>query len=499
MKNITYLSDEIGPRLTGSDNLKRANEWTAEKMKSYGLTNVHLEPWTIPVGWERGTLTAKMVEPDNGRSLTMAAAGWAPSTNGKVVGDVVIFRGQSKDDMAKYKGKLKNAVILQQPPSDVRPLDAQGGGGGGRRGGRGGQRGGDNPPAAGGGQPPARGDQPPARGDQPPTRGDQPPAGQPPAQFQRGGRGNSDVTDFLRAEGAAAILTDSGKPHGLLNMTGQWPRDVERANTVEGVPRLFVVHEHYALLWRLASRPAPAVTRVELEVTNKFIPGPVTVYNTVGEIRGTEKPDEYVVCGAHLDSWDLGQGTTDNGTGSCTVLEAARILGKAAQEGIRPKRTIRFILFSGEEEGLWGSRRYVEAHAADMPKTSAAFIHDTGTGRVVGLNAVGSEAIKETFDRELVALKDLGVSVSVGRGGGGGGGSDHATFQGVGVPGVMYQQDRAEYSFTHHSQSDTLDKAREPDLVQSAQVMAICALRTANLPELLPRIPVTGRRGGGGN
>jgi Zn-dependent M28 family amino/carboxypeptidase len=283
-------------------------------------------------------------------------------------------------------------------------------------------------------------------------------------------------------------------------MTGNWPRNVERAKTVEGVPQLFVVHEHYALLWRLASRPEPAHTRVELEVVNKFIPGPVTVYNTVGEIRGTEKPDEYVVCGAHLDSWDLGQGTTDNGTGSCTVLETARILGKAAQEGIRPKRTIRFILFTGEEEGLWGSRRYVEAHPADMPKTSAAFIHDTGTGRVVGVNAVGSEAIKETFDRELVSLKELGVSVNLGRGGGGGGGSDHATFQGVGVPGVMYQQDRAEYGFTHHSQSDTLDKAREPDLIESAQVMAICALRTANLPELLPRIPVNpGRRGGGGN
>jgi hypothetical protein len=477
MANITYLSDVIGPRLTGSDNLKRANDWTAEKMKSYGLTNVHLEPWTIPLGWERGTATAKLLEPDNGRSLTVAAYGWSPNTKGKIVGDVVIIRNQA--DLAKHKGKLKNAIVLTSPPSEqVQPLDAPRGAGGGGRGGRGGRGGkaadkaGDK---AGGAQPPAGGDQ-------------------QPAQPFRGGRGGGVGADVLQAEGVGATLTDSAKPHGLLNMTGNWPRNVERANSVEGPARLFIVHEHYALLWRLASRPEPAVTRVEFEVTNKFTPGPVTVYNTVGEIRGSEKPDEYVVCGAHLDSWDLAQGTTDNGTGSMTVLETARILGKAAAEGHRPRRTIRFILFTGEEEGLWGSKRYVETHAAELPKISAAFINDTGTGRVVGTGAVGVAAIKDIFDRELVSLKDLGVTISAGRGGGGGGGgSDHASFNGVGVPGIIYQQDRAEYTFTHHSQSDTLDKAREPDLIQCAQVMAICAIRVANLDSLLPR------NAGGGN
>ena len=140
---------------------------------------------------------------------------------------------------------------------------------------------------------------------------------------------------------------------------------------------------------------------------NKFIPGPVAVYNTVGEIRGTEKPDEFVVLGAHLDSWDLGQGTTDNGTGSCVVLEAARMLAKS---GIRPKRTIRFVLFTGEEQGLHGSKEYVKRHKDEMAKTSMVLVHDTGTGRVVGIGLQGRAAIKPILEKELVSLKELGVA-----------------------------------------------------------------------------------------
>src|SRR5262249_32975496 len=205
----------------------------------------------------------------------------------------------------------------------------------------------------------------------------------------------------------------------------------------EPIPSLFVTHDHYAMLWRLAHRPAPAKTRIELEVNNKFIDGPVTVYNTVGEIRGSEKPDEYVVVGAHLDSWDLGQGTTDNGPGWCVVLEAARILAKS---NVKPKRTIRFILFTGEEEGLYGSKAYVDKHKDEMARTSLAIVHDTGTGRVQSINTTGVEAIKTIFERELMpSLKPLGVSVSM-RGGFGGGGSDHASFHQSGVPGILFTQ-----------------------------------------------------------
>jgi Zn-dependent M28 family amino/carboxypeptidase len=295
----------------------------------------------------------------------------------------------------------------------------------------------------------------------------------------------------MRTEGVAVTLLDAGKPHGLLSMTGGWrdsSRGTDRASAPEPLPALFVTHEHYALLWRLASRPAPARTRMQVEVTNNFVPGPLTVYNTVGEIPGTEKPDEFVVVGAHLDSWDLGQGTTDNGTGTCVVLETARALMKS---GVRPKRTIRFVLFTGEEQGLHGSKEYVKLHKDEMARTSLAIVHDTGTGRVTAVGTQGRESLKGIFEKELVSLKDLGVKDITTRRMSG---SDHQSFDAVGVPGIMFTQDPAEYRFTHHSQSDTLDKAKEPDLVQGAQVMAVMALRVANLPSLLPREPApTGR------
>ncbi len=464
LANLTYLSDVIGPRLTGSPNLKRANEWAAEKMKEYGLTNVRLEPWTIPEGWERGTATARLLEPDNGRTITLAAQGWTPGTNGKIVGDVVVIEAKNSKELQAYKGKLKNAIILRGAPSRIAPLSEMSlfpgdGKGDGKGGGRPGAFG---PP--GGGQPGERGN------------------------FMEMMAFRREMSEFIRAEGAAVYLQDSGKPHGLLNMSGSWGgaggaagggRD--RASATNRMATAFVVHEHYALLHRLATRKPPIKTRMEIEITSKFVPGPIAVYNTVGEIKGSEKPDEFVVVGAHIDSWDLGQGTTDNGTGTSVVLEAARLIVKC---GFKPKRTIRFVLFSGEEQGLHGSREFVKLHKDDMPKTTAALVHDTGTGKVVGLGWRSREGLKELLETELVALKGLGVTEMLGRQMGG---SDHMSFEGAGVPSCMFRQDPAEYRFTHHSQSDTLDKAREPDLIQGAQVMAVAAMRFANLDKMLPR------------
>jgi carboxypeptidase Q len=464
MANLTYLSDAIGPRLTGSEALKRANEWTAEKMRSYGLTSVHLEPWTIPVGWERGPASLRIVEPDNGRALTVAALGWTPGTNGKIVGDVVVLTARDSAGLVPYKGKLQGAIVLRGAPAKIRPVTELGFPGGRDRPGR---------PAPTPG--PAKEDKPANNPDARPM-----PVQDPARPYGQMAAFRKELMEFLRAEGAAVLLMDAGKPHGLLTMSGAWQGN-DRVSGTEPLPALFVAHEHYALLHRLASRPAPARTRVEVEISNKLLPGPIAVSNTVGEIRGSDKPDEYVVLGAHLDSWDLGQGTTDNGTGTVVVLEAARLL---ARSGIRPKRTIRFVLFTGEEQGLHGSKAYVKQHQAEMPRTSLALVHDTGTGRVVGIGLQGRVSIKPILEAELAALKELGVSDINLRSMGG---SDHVSFEQAGVPGFAVQQDPAEYRLSHHSQSDTLDKAREPDLVQGAQVMAVTALRVANLPALLPR------------
>jgi carboxypeptidase Q len=470
MANLTYLSDMIGPRLTGSAALKKANEWTAEKMRSYGLSNVHLEGWTIPVGWERGTASMKIIEPNIGRPLTVAAMGWTPGTNGKITGEVVVLNAKNSQDLAKYKGKLKNAIVLRGEPARIAGVTERGFGFERRRANvdEKGNRKGDGKKENG-------------KADAPPPR--------PQRDFQAMMNFRRELNDFLHKEGAAVLLMDAQKPHGLLNMTGSW-RGTDRVNASEPLPSLFVVHEHYAQLYRLATRPAPAKTCVEVEIDNKSIPGPVPVYNTVGEIPGTEKPDEFVVLGAHLDSWDLGQGTTDNGTGSCVVLEAARILVKS---GIRPKRTIRFVLFTGEEQGLHGSKEYVKSHKDEMAKTSMALVHDTGTGKVVGFYMQGREVCKPILEKELVSLKELGVTEynmnSMN-------GTDHASFddEKVNVPGFAVMQDPAEYRFSHHSQSDTLDKAREPDLIQGAQVLAVAGVRIANLPTLLPRDKPAGQR-----
>jgi hypothetical protein len=463
MANLAHLSDIIGPRLTGSAALKKANDWAAEKMKSYGLTNVHLEPYTIPEGWERGIARARLIEPNNGRSLSLASYAWMPGTKGKVQGDVVILKAASVADLKKYSGKLKNAIILQSPPSKLRPLAEM-----------------DNPRTGGiryGGNFPQR-----TEGGGTPDEDEIRKAFEDLRAMQR------QMASFLQKEGAAAILLDAKKHFGLLFTTGGW-RGKDRPSAANRTPTLVVAHNHYELLYRLAKRPAPARTRIELEVTNKFIAGPLKVYNTVGEIRGSEKPDEVVVCGAHLDSWDLGQGTTDNGTGSCVVVETARILAGC---GTRPRRTIRFILFSGEEQGLHGSKAYVQKHKEDLKKFSAALIHDTGTGKVIGLGLGSRPSARKILEADLAWLKELGVTNFARRSGGG---SDHMSFESAGVPGFMFSQEVAGYGFTHHSQADTFDRAIAGNLEQGASVMAVIAMHIANMDKLLPRDRAAGRGG----
>ena len=450
MANLTYLSDVIGHRLTGSASLKRANEWMAEKMKSYGLVNVQLEAWSIPEGWERGPASARLIEPDISRSIPIASRAWLPGTNGKIVAPVYAIGGSDLKTLEGLRGKLKGAVVLDSPPKKLPSLE-------------------EAYKEAG--------------------KGDV--AGLNRGGFQKKGAGGKSLeemraiaqerSNLLRKEGVAVVLSDAGKHHGLLFTTGSWGgRD--RASAGNPTPAAAVAHNQYELLWRLATQKDAPPPKIEIEINNKFIPGPVPVYNTVGEIRGSEKPDEFVICGAHLDSWDLGQGTVDNGTGSCVVLEAARILSKI---GVQPKRTIRFVLFTGEEQGLHGSRVYCEKHKDEMAKVSAALVHDTGPGKVLGVGLQNYPSAQKALIPHLESLKELGVTNFNARSGGG---SDHMSFAAKGIPGIMFSQDTREYFlYTHHSQADTLDRVRPDGVIQGAQVMAITAMRIANLDNLLPR------------
>jgi acetylornithine deacetylase/succinyl-diaminopimelate desuccinylase-like protein len=286
------------------------------------------------------------------------------------------------------------------------------------------------------------------------------------------------ITKMLADEKVGAFVIGSEKLYGLLNM-GTLTRDYQPA----GFPSAFLVREDYLQLLRLYDAGAPVV--VELNLQPSFNGKPVEVYNTVAEIRGTEKPDEVVIIGGHLDSWDLGTGATDNGTGSMAVLEAARALQKL---GVKPKRTIRFILFSGEEQGLNGSKAYVQAHKDELAKVSGVLIHDTGTGKVETVGLMGNYNVKETMDRVLYPLAETaGLTEPSLRSEGG---SDHIPFDGAGVPAFWCMQDPVDYDETHHSQADVLERVRWDDLTQGAEVLAVFAYNVAQWPDMLPRKPV---------
>ena len=434
MTNLEYLCDMVGPRLTGSPGLTRASHWTRDKFKQYGLANVHLEPWTIHRSWTRGHATGRVVEPTVQRIL-LESAGWSPSTKGPLRGPVVHLKAESADELSPYKGKLKGAWVLTQEvsvqPSPKNPGPA-------------------NPFAA---------------------------MARRMRDFPKMMRFNQELKAFLVAEGAAGLLRDSNKEHGLVNMTGATSNYTQAA-----YPEAFLTTESYGLIWRLLKR---GPVEIEVDLENSFSTAPVEVYNTVAEIPGTEKPDEAVIIGGHIDSWDLGTGATDDGTGIMAVLEAARALKSV---GVKPKRTIRFVMFSGEEQGLHGSRAYVKAHEKEMGKISSVLVHDMGTGRVKSIGLLGRYDLREALDqvvepfRDAVKLDELSLR-------GMAGGTDHASFVPRGVPAFAVIQDEAEYRKTHHTESDTFDKVYTDEINQGAKVLAAWAYNVAMLPHCLPRNP----------
>jgi len=439
-ENLEYLSDRIGQRLTGSEQLRTAEIWASDLAKQYGLEKVHLEGWKIAHSWRRGSAQARIVDPVV-RNLTIASAGWSPGTPGQLRGEIVSVTATNLAELKPYSGKLTGAIVLLEQPSDLMQEDPI-----------------VNPAS-------------PFNGPDIQTPAPVPDRHAPSLDD----RFDSARLTFLKNEGVAAIILDSGKHNGLLTV-----RNVGDQYELAAIPTAVVTHEDYSLLWRLLKK---GPVEIELSLTNSFSESPVEVHNVVAEIRGVQKPDEVVILCAHLDSWDLASGSTDDGTGVASVLEAARAINALK---LQPKRTIRIILFTGEEQGEVGSREYVKQHQAEWNKISAVLADDTGTSRILTLRLHQNYAARKTVDATLAPLAELGlVQPWMERYYG----SDYASFNDVGVPGFSLIGNQRDYDYdqTHHTQADTFDKVNEDGVVHHAQVLASWAYNTAQLPDLLPR------------
>jgi hypothetical protein len=437
--DLRYLTDIIGPSLTGSPGVRRANDWVATKLREYGVDSVALEPWPFGIGWTRGPISMRLLAPHE-RWINAASWAWAPGTRGPLAGDVVYVDATSRDDFSRrFAGKLRGRWVMVTTPYPRTNPDAP------------------DPVDS-------------ARVDSlRKARQRRPTADEREYLTHRG--------ELLASEGVAGQIIDGGKEFALFTMSGG-PDDIAP------FPMVVVANETFAEMHRDLSHGERV--RVEATITNTFGTDTLTQWNTVGEIRGSERPDEVVLVGAHLDSWDLGTGATDNGSGSIAVLEAARLLGALKAHGVRPKRTIRFVFFTGEEEGLYGSQYYVLAHRAEMPRFQGVLVLDNGSGRITGMAMQGWDELQSLWSAMMRPLAPLGpLTVRSGHKTG----TDHLSFLPAGVPSFNYDQLGKGYDHTHHSQVDVYDHAVPNDVAQAATIMAVNALQLANLSQLLPRHP----------
>jgi len=437
--DLQYLLDVIGPRLTGSPEMRRANDWTRQKFLEYGVNKADLEPWSFGIGWTRGPMTLRMLAPQHREMLGVSWA-WSPGTKGPVAGDVVFMDARTQADYdRRFAGKLRGAWVMLGPAY----------------------------PAGNGSTPPQ------THADT--VRLDSLARSLGPHNNEEAQFFNSRIP-LLAHEGAAGAIHDGGKQFGLFTMSGS-------PAYISPIPQIVIGNDNYAQLERLAKRGEHA--RLEVDITNTFTRDTLEQWNTVAEIRGSEKPDEVVMLGAHLDSWDLATGGTDNGAGAIAVLEAARILAAA---GVHPKRTIRFALFSGEEEGLFGSQEYASRHEKELDKFQTVIVLDNGTGRITGMAMQGREELRDMWKAMLQPVASLGpftVRSGIKTG------TDHLAFAPYGVPVFNYDQLTRGYNFTHHSQVDDYNHTVPGDVAQAATIMAVNAWQFADLDQLLPRGPKT--------
>jgi hypothetical protein len=462
MQTLSFLTDVHGPRLTGSTGLKAASEWGRDELAKWGLVNAKLEPWgTFGRGWELESFSIAMLEPQFSPVIAFPKA-WTPGTNGKISGTPVLLDIKSPEELEKFKGTLRGAIVMMQAPREAEThfeADAR------RH---------DEKKLEEIAQAPAPGE----RSEWSARR----------EEWRARRALQEKVIQFLRAEGVAVLLEPSRGEHGTLFVGGGGSHAL---NAEPSLPALVVAIEHYARIARLLEKGLPV--KLALEVQTRFLDADSLAYNVVAEIPGTDKKlkEEVVMLGGHLDSWHAGTGATDNAAGCAVAMEAVRIL--TALE-LQPRRTIRIALWSGEEQGLLGSRGYVARHFGDRRtlqlkpehgRLSAYFNLDNGTGKIRGVYLQGNDAVRPIFAAYLEPFHDLGANTVTIRNTSG---TDHLAFDEVGLPGFQFIQDPIDYDTrTHHTNMDVYDHALAGDLMQAAVIMASFVYHTAMRDGLLPR------------
>jgi carboxypeptidase Q len=478
MDHVFYLTDVHGPRLTGSPGYKEAGDWVVSRLKEYGLTNVHEEPWgPFGRGWTYSRYAGHMIEPQYQPLIGFPLA-WTPGTEGPVQAEAIYAPLLNEAALEKFKGKLKGKIVLtmaqkavamqmQSPGRRLTDADLE-----------------------------ARSQTAdPSRLANPflgPNATPQP----TPEEREKQRQFRAKVSKFLKDEGAVLDLQYGyNGDGGTVFASSGGSRDPKDPVPP---PMVAVTPEHYNRIVRLLQHNIPV--KLEFDIRARFIDTPTESFNVIGEIEGGRKKDEIVMLGAHLDSWHGGTGATDNATGSSVAIEAVRILKTL---GLKMDRTVRIALWSGEEQGLLGSQAYVKQHFADREtmqptpeyhKLSAYYNDDTGTGRFRGIGVSGNDQARPIFEAWLKPFHDLGATTVAGttsltarRPGG----TDHTSFDYVGLPGFGFLQDPMEYqSRTHHSNMDVYDRVQPGDMMQCAAIMAAFVYNTATREQMMPRIPM---------
>lgn len=475
MKTAFYLTDVIGPRLSGSAGLKHANEWTRQQLTDWQLANATIEPWgEFGRGWDIEKSYAAMTAPYY-QPLIASPKAWTPGTNGLVKGKLMLVHAEKEEDFAQYKGQLKDKIILVQTTPDIKTTfepDAR--------------RFTDDRLAEMAG----------AAASAPSSSGLSP---ERMAEYRSRRAVREKLSQFLMEEGAALVISNGRGMHGTY-FTSNGASYAADAPAV--LPELEMAAEHYARMLRLLQ--AQQEVEIETEIKTRFNTE-LTGYNVVAEIPGTDKKlkSELVMVGAHLDSWHSATGATDNAAGTAVMMEAMRILKTI---GVKPRRTIRIALWGSEEQGLFGSRNYVKNHFGDaqtmklLPdhaKFSAYYNVDNGTGKIRGVYLQGNEALRSIFQAWLEPFKDMGATTVTIRNTGG---TDHQSFDAVGLPGFQFIQDPVDYNTrTHHTNMDTYERLQEEDLKQAAVIVASFVYHTAMRDQKLPRKAMPEAKAAGAN